>query len=186
MKKIYFLILICFLAILFNSCSDEDKEQNYDKKESVGDITQASNARLKIDETKLKNNLRVFKNAFEIRFGNKKQDDKIFINKNSNVSIPVILKNTSTETWYPDGMYPINLSYWVFDESGQLLFQEGTRTRINKDIAPNEEITVDLTISRHIELNKGKYTVIPTIVQETISWFNHFDNKSVLIKIICE
>jgi hypothetical protein len=58
-------------------------------------------------------------------------------------TVPVKVKNTSSEKWVRDSANPINLSYhWRNEADKKSTVWDGMRTIITKDVAPGEEIAL--------------------------------------------
>ncbi|MEH2139782.1 COG1470 family protein [Nostoc sp.] len=97
------------------------------------------------------------------------------------VKIPIVVKNTSNFLWSIKGDKPTNLSYkWIgIDSQGKLTNIEGNRTQLPFDIAPGESAAINAVIKP--PALPGKYTLILTMVQETVAWFS--DKQSPYPKI---
>ncbi|MEH2365195.1 hypothetical protein [Nostoc sp.] len=86
--------------------------------------------------------------------------------------VPIIVKNTSNFLWSNKGDKPTNLSYkWIgIDSQGKSTNIEGNRTQLPFDIAPGESLAINAVIKP--PTIPGKYTLILTMVQETVAWFS--------------
>lgn len=105
------------------------------------------------------------------------QEIKIFNNigtvkVGSTLRIPISLKNKSNFIWFNAGVNPTNLSYRWLDASGKLVVENGDRTVLPFDLSPGESAAVNAIIKTPTK--PGKYTLILTMVQEAVAWF---DNK---------
>ncbi|MHC5744432.1 MAG: hypothetical protein ACYTXT_21575, partial [Nostoc sp.] len=97
----------------------------------------------------------------------------------STLRIPIFLKNKSNFVWYNSGPNPTNFSYRWLDASGKLVVADGDRTILPFDVDPGESAAINAVIKT--PTNSGKYTLILTMVQETVAWFS--DKESPYPKI---
>ncbi|WP_414514525.1 glycosyltransferase family 39 protein [Nostoc sp. PCC 9305] len=97
----------------------------------------------------------------------------------STLRIPIFLKNKSSFVWYNSGLNPTNFSYRWLDASGKLVVADGDRTILPFDVAPEESVAINAAIK--IPTTPGQYTLILTMVQETVAWFS--DKQSPYPKI---
>lgn len=90
----------------------------------------------------------------------------------STLRIPIFLKNKSNFIWSNVGRNPTNFSYRWLDASGkQPVFQgDGDRTALPFDLSPGESAALNAIIKTPTK--PGKYTLILTMVQEVVAWFN--------------
>ncbi|MEH2049706.1 hypothetical protein [Nostoc sp.] len=86
--------------------------------------------------------------------------------------VPIILRNTSNFLWSNKGEKPTNLSYrWIgIDSQGKLTNIEGNRTQLPFDVSPGESVAINAVITA--PTIPGEYTLILTMVQETVAWFS--------------
>jgi len=91
---------------------------------------------------------------------------------NQTVEAVVIIENISEFTWSPTSPNPVRFSYRWFDENNHLakLKDDGIRTELPKDIAPNKKIALLVTIQTPAKA--GKYKLVLTMVEEGVTWFN--------------
>jgi hypothetical protein len=97
----------------------------------------------------------------------------------STLRIPIFLKNKSNFIWSNAGFNPTNFSYRWLDASGKLVVADGDRTILPFDVAPGESAAINAFIKTPTK--PGKYTLILTMVQETVAWFS--DKQSPYPKI---
>ena len=90
------------------------------------------------------------------------------VNPTNNTSgkTKVNVRNYGRETWPANGAY--KLGYHVYDQAGNLLNWNGTRTPMPQDVSPNELITVDATVGK---LAPGDYSIVFDMVQDGVTWF---------------
>lgn len=95
--------------------------------------------------------------------------------------LPIIVKNTSNFLWSNKGDKPTNLSYrWIgIDSQGKLTNIDGNRTQLPYDISPGDSVALNAVITS--PAIPGKYTLILTMVQESVAWFS--DKQSPYPKI---
>ncbi|MEH1829638.1 MAG: hypothetical protein V7L22_30595 [Nostoc sp.] len=100
---------------------------------------------------------------------------------NLQAKLPIIVKNTSSFLWSSKGEKPTNFSYrWTgIDSEGKLINIEGNRTQLPYDVASGESVAINAVITA--PTTPGKYTLILTMVQETVAWFS--DKQSSYPKI---
>lgn len=82
--------------------------------------------------------------------------------------------------------HPVRISYHIFDIKGRMVLFEGNRTELPCILYPNKRVDVEMEISTSC-LNKGKYVILVTLVQELCFWFNDINSenqKSIGIEII--
>ncbi|WP_394884856.1 glycosyltransferase family protein [Clostridium butyricum] len=87
--------------------------------------------------------------------------------------IEVTVSNTSNENWYAypnDGMYSMNISYRIYDESGIKVLFDGIRMPIGKDILSGEK--EKFKIKFLVPSSSGKYILRISMLQEGVAWFN--------------
>lgn len=93
------------------------------------------------------------------------------------VTVPVKVKNTSTEKWVKDKAKPINLSYhWKNASDKKVVTWDGSRTLIAKDVAPGDEIVLTPKVKAP---KAGKYVLEFDMVQDTPDggWFGKKGSK---------
>lgn len=95
--------------------------------------------------------------------------DQIFI-CNITKKLKICIFNASAKCWTSTSLNPINLSYHWLDASGAVVVYEGLRTPI-----PSFGITPQLLTHLEVEVaspeQPGEYTLVLTLVQEGITWF---------------
>ncbi|MBK5274132.1 MAG: hypothetical protein JJE30_03650 [Desulfuromonadales bacterium] len=87
------------------------------------------------------------------------------------ITLPVKVKNTSSENWKKDKASPINLSYhWKNEADKKVVTWDGIRTLISKDVASGEEITLNVKVASP---KVGKYILELDMVMDTPNggWF---------------
>lgn len=81
----------------------------------------------------------------------------------------VVVSNLGEETYYKvNGIGGVRVSYQWLDSQGNIV-KDGLRAYIQDELKPNESINVDMVIQYPIQ--KGKYTLIISLVQEGCTWF---------------
>ncbi|MEO1427513.1 MAG: hypothetical protein AAFV71_00335 [Cyanobacteria bacterium J06633_8] len=91
---------------------------------------------------------------------------------NSLITIPAIVKNTSSFLWSNTGKNPTNFSYRWLDSNGnlQVFDGDGERTPLPFELSPGESAAINAIIKTPPQ--PGKYTLILTMVNEHVAWFN--------------
>ncbi len=84
-------------------------------------------------------------------------------------SIPFIVTNTSVRVWQAGGAQYFALSYRIVRANGTSVATRALRTRLPRDIAPGETISLSAQITAPPDT--GIYTVEWDMLQETITWF---------------
>ncbi|HEY9650558.1 MAG TPA: hypothetical protein V6C95_07840, partial [Coleofasciculaceae cyanobacterium] len=94
------------------------------------------------------------------------------VEANSELKIPVLVKNTSNFFWSHKGKYPTNFSYrWIDSNNNLVVFDgDGNRTELPWKVAPGESVALNAVIKT--PTTPGKYKLILTMVQENVAWFN--------------
>ncbi|MBN3960650.1 MAG: glycosyltransferase family 39 protein [Nostoc sp. NMS8] len=101
------------------------------------------------------------------------------IKAGSILRMPIFIKNKSNFIWYNSGRNPTNLSYRWLDASGKLVVADGNRTILPFDVSPGESVAINAVVT--VPTIPGEYTLILTMVQETVAWFS--DKQSPYPKI---
>lgn len=89
---------------------------------------------------------------------------------NEKIKIPVKVENTSNFVWDTTSANPVNFSYNWFDFKGNKVVFDGERTALPKNLAPHDSIKLNAVIK--FPERPGKYTLILSMVQEGVTWFN--------------
>ncbi|MBV6623523.1 MAG: hypothetical protein KI793_11400 [Rivularia sp. (in: Bacteria)] len=89
---------------------------------------------------------------------------------NSVEKIPVLVKNESNFMWSNAGRNPTNFSYHWLDSNGNLIVFEGERTPLPFELLPGESAAINAIIKTPPQ--PGKYSLILTMVNEHVAWFN--------------
>ncbi|MGB6295171.1 MAG: glycosyltransferase family 39 protein [Rivularia sp. (in: cyanobacteria)] len=84
--------------------------------------------------------------------------------------IPVLVNNTSNFVWSNIGQNPTNFSYRWLDSNGKLVTFDGERTPLPFNLSPGESAAINAIIKTPTQ--PGKYTLILTMVNEYVAWFN--------------
>lgn len=84
--------------------------------------------------------------------------------------IPVTVKNTSNFVWDNASANPVNLSYNWLDSNGQKVVDNGERTVLPTTLSPQDSEKVNALVK--LPEKPGKYTLVLTMVQEGVTWFN--------------
>jgi O-antigen chain-terminating methyltransferase len=99
--------------------------------------------------------------------------------------IDVSVENKSATNWSAEGMHPIRLTYRWIDENENFVESEPQRTAIvTGSIKPNETFRTHLLIQA--PFLAGKWTLLPTLVQEGVCWFDQqqeFENQRVTVTV---
>lgn len=90
------------------------------------------------------------------------------VSAGTTVNIPVTVYNTGRNTWVAGAT---NLSYHLYDSSGALLFYDGQRFSLPRDIGPgSDHFTTTATLK--IPPVSGQYKISWDMVQEGVTWFS--------------
>lgn len=84
--------------------------------------------------------------------------------------IPVNIKNTSNFVWSNAGANPVNFSYHWLDSKGKMVVFDGQRTVLPRELAPQESVELNAFIQ--VPDRPGNYSLILTMVQEGVTWFD--------------
>ncbi len=84
-------------------------------------------------------------------------------------TIGVTVTNTGNQTWNAAGANPVDLSYHIFDASGNAVLWDGTRTPLGGDVPPGGVKTLQLGFVA--PSTSGTYTLVIDLVREGIGWF---------------
>ncbi len=84
-------------------------------------------------------------------------------------TVGVTVTNTGNQTWNASGATPVDLSYHIFDSSGNTVVWDGTRTPLGGDMAPGQAKTLQLGFVAPSAT--ATYTLVIDLVREGIGWF---------------
>lgn len=98
------------------------------------------------------------------------------IQTGTEVLVHLELENTGREIWYANGKRPVCLSYHWCDEVGQAIEYDGLRTSLGRDVAPGERIRLHALLRAPQKV--GAMSLIWTLVQEDVAWFDERDAGS--------
>ncbi len=91
--------------------------------------------------------------------------------------IPVTLNNAGVEVWHGKGAHPVFLCYHWQNVDGSYLVYDGLRSELkNQVVLPGELVQEVVRVVAPIE--KGKFKLILTVVQEGVCWFEDRGFKS--------
>lgn len=94
------------------------------------------------------------------------------------VEIPVIVKNKSNFVWKTKGVNPVRFSYHWLDSNNKLLVFDGERTDLPENVVPQSSVALNASIK--LPVQPGEYLLLPSMVQEGVSWFDSVDNSQPL------
>ncbi len=92
------------------------------------------------------------------------------IPKNTLLTIPVLIKNTSNFIWLNQGKNSVNFSYHWIDTNGNLAILDGERTSLPFELSPGKTAALNPVIRTPEQ--PGKYSLLLTMVQEKVAWFS--------------
>lgn len=101
----------------------------------------------------------------------------------STIKISGLIKNTSNFLWNHEETKAVNFSYRWLDAQGNLVIFEGDgdRTQLPWDVSPGE--TVALSAKIRTPPTPGTYTLLLTMVQENVAWFNDETDTALAVPI---
>lgn len=110
-------------------------------------------------------------------------DDVVVQNKNREAYIDVKIKNHGTENLTSRRKFPINLSYHICDELGNVLEYDGERTSLSNFIRQNESDNIQMKLN--VPRQSGTYRLCITLVAENCFWFDREGKncKNVTLKV---
>ncbi|MBF2067137.1 MAG: glycosyltransferase family 39 protein [Calothrix sp. C42_A2020_038] len=91
-------------------------------------------------------------------------------NSDSINKIPLLITNKSNFIWSNTGKYPTNFSYRWLAQDGNIIVADGERTPLPFKLAPGESAAINAIIKTPSQ--PGKYTLVLTMVQESVAWFS--------------
>lgn len=109
------------------------------------------------------------------------QEEKIRLNKGESIKLSANILNTST-AWYNIEPNPINASYHIYDDKGNLYDYEGKRTPVMAHSIPALG-EIELQVRIEAPVVSGEYLVELTMVQEGNCWFENNGFNSGWIKM---
>jgi hypothetical protein len=105
-----------------------------------------------------------------------------FLSAGTATTVYVDIMNESSERWVGDTYNPINVSYHWLELSGKPHVFDGWRTGLpEQGIMPGDNVTLGMRILAPEE--RGYYTLVLTLVQEGVCWFEHRGFKPAVLKI---
>lgn len=88
----------------------------------------------------------------------------------SMIKVSLDIKNTSNFSWTNQTHdQPVNLSYHWLDSDGKMFVFDGLRTPLPFTLSPGKSAVLNAVIKTPNQ--KGKYSLILTMVQEQVAWF---------------
>lgn len=97
--------------------------------------------------------------------------------------IPVEIRNTGKSILKSQGPYPVNVSYHILKENGEIAVFDGIRSKLSAAVLPATRIEAFLEVSTQ-ELEKGTYWIEPDLVQEGWMWFQEAGKAETKIQLI--
>ncbi len=95
----------------------------------------------------------------------------------------VKVNNQSNSVWYGYGNKPVLLSYHWLNEDGSVYLYDGIRTPLScEEIKPSQQIKQKIDVQT--PATAGKYTLVLTLVQEGICWFEDKGFNPYLIDVV--
>jgi RHS repeat-associated protein len=85
----------------------------------------------------------------------------------TNGKFRITVTNWGHDAWPANGSY--RLGYHLYDNNGNLITFDGTRTLMPTTVNPRQAITLDATVGK---LAPGTYRIVFDMVQESVAWFS--------------
>jgi hypothetical protein len=98
------------------------------------------------------------------------------VQPNEVVGVEAEICNSGAQSWGSTGLRPVCVSYHWLDRAGEMAVFDGERTRLPRDIQPNESVRLWATVKTPSTPND--YTLVLTLVQEFVGWFDQAGGAS--------
>jgi hypothetical protein len=100
----------------------------------------------------------------------------------SRATIGVEICNCSDQRWVGDIFRPVNLSYHWFKDSGEVILGDGLRTPLPEGgVGPGRSVVTEVLVEAPKET--GKHTLVLTMVQENVAWFENIGLEPARIEV---
>ncbi len=86
------------------------------------------------------------------------------------VKFAIRVRNVGAFTWPAGGPQPVHLTYKWLDAAGAVVVEDGLRTRLGRDVAPQDEIALQAQVQ--FPAAPGQYTLRLDMVHEFVVWFH--------------
>jgi hypothetical protein len=90
--------------------------------------------------------------------------------------VDLAVTNTGSVAWPAFGKRAVGVSYHWLDRRGTCVLFEGMRTNFPHDVRPGERVEVRCVL--RAPETQGRMTLVWTLVQEQVAWFNEKNRKS--------
>jgi hypothetical protein len=90
--------------------------------------------------------------------------------------VDLAITNTSSVAWPAFGKRAVFVAYHWLDRRGRCVLYDGIRTNLPHDVRPGERVEVRCVL--RAPDTPGRMTLVWTLVQEQVAWFNDRDRKS--------
>ncbi|NMB64652.1 MAG: hypothetical protein GYA16_07260 [Spirochaetes bacterium] len=124
----------------------------------------------------------VIKNLEEYKTKIILSSNRIVVNKNNDLEIPIRIENTSKCIYPskgdPSGRYAVFASYHILDKNHNMIIHGGLRTSFPHDIAPGVIIPIKMKILANAPA--GEYILAIDLVHEGVTWFGDKDKNNIL------
>jgi RHS repeat-associated protein len=85
----------------------------------------------------------------------------------TNGKFRITVTNWGHDAWPANGAY--RLGYHLYDNNGNVITFDGTRTLLPTTVNPRQSVTLDATVGK---LAPGPYRIVFEMVQESVTWFS--------------
>jgi hypothetical protein len=97
-------------------------------------------------------------------------------------TVGVKIANQSEQIWRGDIFRPINFSYHWLRDSGEVLVYSGLRTPLPKGgVEPGMSLAAEIKVEPPLEA--GKHTLVLTMVQERVGWFENMGFEPARVEV---
>ena len=101
---------------------------------------------------------------------------------NENLKVKVEITNKSKYSYTSESLYPVNISYHIYDQNKQTVIFDGLRTRLPAVLEPNQSSIVDIHVLT--PEYRGTYILECDLVKEGVAWFKQKNERPYKIIIL--
>jgi len=110
--------------------------------------------------------------------------DKWTVSPGEQVTIPVTVKNLSTEVWRASDKSGITLANRWLDKNGKVVEWVDGRTPLPHDVAPNAVVNLTLTVT--VPKKSGRWVLDLDLVEEGIAWFQERNSAPSQVQVMVQ
>jgi hypothetical protein len=108
---------------------------------------------------------------------------RLRLHPSQGIQLPVVVKNTGKSLLTSRGTSPVLVSY-IWFSGGTRLKDDSARTILRSDLLPGEEVSINVRVVA--PAGENNLTVVITLVQEGVAWFEDQGHGGLIIPVDLE